>query len=109
MTERLFVYGMLCDPNLRMAVFKRSISGTPDTLHGYQKSTIAFGMHIYPIIQAAPGQHVDGLLLEVSADELARSDHYETHAYRRIKVTLASGVTAWVYGAPGDNPSNDQA
>ncbi len=102
MTERLFVYGTLCDPNVRMAVFQRSIGGTPDTLHGYRKTVIAFGAHNYPIIQAAPGQHVDGLLLEVSAEELARSDRYETHAYQRIQLTLASGVTAWVYCDPGD-------
>ena len=109
MIERIFVYGTLCDPNVQMAVFQRSISGTPDTLHGYRRTVIAFGTHNYPIIQVAPGERVDGLLLEVSADDLARSDHYETHAYRRIEVTLASGATAWVYCAPGDNPQIDQA
>ena len=38
-----------------------------------------------------------GTVFEVSEDELARADTYEVDAYRRVAVTLASGLAAWVY------------
>ena len=43
------------------------------------------------------GDRAAGTVFDVSDDELARADDYEVDAYRRVAVTLASGMQAWVY------------
>lgn len=99
MVERLFVYGTLRDPVVQQAVFGRIIQGTPDGLEGWRKTEMTFPDGTFPIIVADSSSRVDGLILEVTPDELARGDIYETDAYRRIRVRLASGAEAWVYCA----------
>jgi hypothetical protein len=44
-----------------------------------------------------PTDQVDGMVFHVTAEELALADRYEVPAYRRVAVTLASGLNAWVY------------
>lgn len=100
MIERLFVYGTLKIPTVQQVVFGRSIMGMPDTLPGYRKNEVILGLHRYPIAVPDPDGHVDGFLLELTPEELARGDAYETHAYRRVRVTLKSGSEAWVYVQP---------
>lgn len=95
--EKLFVYGTLTQPGVQRAVIGRVIVGTPDTLDGYYKGEIKLGLRTYPIARPRPGARIAGLVLEVTPEELARCDRYETDAYRRVRVTLASGVEAWVY------------
>lgn len=38
-----------------------------------------------------------GMVFQISEDELAAADRYEVADYKRVAVTLASGLTAWVY------------
>ncbi len=41
---------------------------------------------------------IAGTVFEVTDDELAQSDRYETDpAYRRVRAPLLSGREAWVY------------
>ena len=96
--ERIFAYGTLQDPVIQVAVLGRTLPGQPDTLPGFRKSTITFGRAEYPIIVADESGSVTGMVYEVTAEELVLLDHYETSAYRRLHVTLASGREAWVYG-----------
>ncbi|MFN8372319.1 MAG: gamma-glutamylcyclotransferase family protein [Anaerolineae bacterium] len=98
MTEALFVYGTLQLPEVQQVVFGRLINGTHDVLDGYGRSSITLGRETYPIIMEQAGSSVEGMVLDVTAEELARADHYETDAYRRLRVTLRSGKEAWVYG-----------
>lgn len=100
MTERLFVYGTLQIPTVQQVVFGRSILGMPDTLPGFRKSEIELGLHRYPIAVRDADSQINGLLLELTADELARGDEYETKAYDRVRVKLKSGIEAWVYCQP---------
>lgn len=95
--ERLFVYGTLQDSPVQQRVIGRIIAGTPDTLEGFFKSRMAMSDGIFPIVIPRHGNSVDGLVLEVTPEELQRMDIYETSAYRRIWVTLRSGLEAWVY------------
>jgi hypothetical protein len=44
---------------------------------------------------------IEGVVFELSAEELAGADNYEPDGYVRISTTLASGKEAWVYAAPG--------
>jgi gamma-glutamylcyclotransferase (GGCT)/AIG2-like uncharacterized protein YtfP len=100
MTQRLFVYGTLQIPTVQQVVFGRSIMGLPDTLPGFRKSEINLEGHIYPIAVRDADSQIDGLLLELTSDELARGDEYETSAYDRVRVRLKSGIEAWVYCLP---------
>lgn len=96
--EKLFIYGTLQYPKVQMVVFERFAQGTWDTLEGFTKRWTTFDLNtVYPIIVAHSGDSVVGQVIEVTTDELALIDHYETSAYRRIKVTLKSGIEAWVY------------
>ena len=100
MTERLFVYGTLQIPTVQQVVFGRSILGMPDTLPGFRKSAINLEGHIYPIAVRDGDSHIDGFLLELTPEELARGDDYETSAYDRVRVILKSGTEAWVFCQP---------
>lgn len=95
--ELLFVYGTLQDPAVQNRIVGRVVSGTPDVLDGFFKSEYAMPEGVYPVVIPRHGQAVEGLVLEVSAEELARMDTYETAAYRRVRVPLRSGRESWVY------------
>ena len=57
------------------------------------------------LAEVAPIHHADltrddsvaGMVFQISEDELAAADRYEVADYKRVAVTLASGLTAWVY------------
>ena len=105
----LFSYGTLQDEDVQMRTFGRKLNGEKDLLHGFEPSLV-------PIQDAAVAQRlqrthhdnvtptgddwssVQGTALEVSEDELAKADAYESEfGYRRIEVALSSGKGAWVY------------
>ena len=44
-------------------------------------------------------ESVDGVVLEVTAEQLAAADDYEVDDYHRVRAQLASGGDAWVYAA----------
>lgn len=101
MTESLFVYGTLMDPQVQRRVFGRAAPGQPDKLLGYRKDQIRLGFGIvYPIIRPEAEGSVEGLVIQITPAELRLIDHYEGTAYRRSKVTLVSGREAWVYTEP---------
>jgi hypothetical protein len=68
---------------------------------GYTKSQITLGANTYAIIKPDFQSRVEGLLIEVTDDELALIDRYEGDDYARKQVTLETGGRAWVYCAPG--------
>lgn len=95
--ETLFTYGTLQDPAVQMRLVGRVIPMTPDALTGYARHSIRLSWGEYPTLTPDPVGRVEGMVMTVTADELARFDEYETDAYRRVQVTLTSGQTAWVY------------
>lgn len=97
MAEKLFVYGTLKDPEVQKRVFGRTTEGIPDALEGYEKSQLVIEGETFPALVPKEGSIVDGLVLEVNPDELAKIDEYETAAYVREKVNLKSGAETWVY------------
>jgi hypothetical protein len=103
----LFSYGTLQDKAVQMANFGRLLLGRPDSLLGYALLPITIDD---PIVVALSGksQHmiaqrssaadeVTGIAFEITADELAAADRYEVAEYKRVQVTLKSGLQAWVY------------
>jgi len=97
----LFAYGTLQDPAIQIEHFGRRLTGTPDRLDGFTRSTLSDGADVYPVLipgGPAPAS-VDGLVFEISETDLVAADLYEGDLYRRIRVRLASGTEAWVYVA----------
>jgi gamma-glutamylcyclotransferase (GGCT)/AIG2-like uncharacterized protein YtfP len=43
------------------------------------------------------GDRIEGMVFEISEDELSRADAYEIAAYRRVSGDLEPGAHAWVY------------
>ncbi len=95
--EYLFVYGTLQDPTVQQRVIGRLVNGKPDALEGFFKSRMAMSDGIFPLVIPRQNSTVEGIVLEVTPEELQRMDIYETSAYRRIWVTLRSGLESWVY------------
>jgi len=99
MTEKLFVYGTLQQPGVQKRVIKRVAKSTPDTLLRFRKSTVKIDGETYQIIEEDPDsdEKIDGLVLDIEKEDFKKIDEYETCAFRRERVTLKSGLTAWAY------------
>ena len=104
----LFSYGTLQQDDVQRSTFGRLLSGRADVLPGYSQDMVAIddpdvvatsGKTHHPILKhsGVASDRVAGTVFEISADELAQADRYEVAAYRRVAVTLASGLSAWVY------------
>ncbi len=107
-TENLFSYGTLQLVPVQKATFGRTLDGTADALPGYGKSMARIddpkvvetsGETHHPIVTFTGDarDRVQGTVFRITRQELLNADKYEVAAYRRIEVTLASGLRAWVY------------
>lgn len=107
-TEKLFSYGTLQYEAVQLANFGRKLEGNKDQLPRFELSMLEItdpdviatsGEAFHPII-AYTGNSincVDGMVFDISEEELKRADSYEVSDYKRIKVKLSSGISAWVY------------
>lgn len=90
----LFVYGTLCDAELRRAVMGRTLPAEafPATAPGFR--IVRYPGRPYPALMPAADARADGLVLTGLANpELERLDAYEGDEYRRelIRVTGTNG------------------
>lgn len=103
----VFSYGTLQMPRVQQELFGRQVEMTDDALLGYDTvpveidhpDVIEFSgstTHL-GLVPGAPDARIAGKLLHVTQADFPALDAYEGEEYRRIEVTLASGVTAWVY------------
>ena len=108
MTELLFSYGTLRQPEVQRATFGREIDGRPDAIVGYDLAYVTItdprviatsGSDRHPILKPTDRADaaVEGMVFEISEADLAAADEYEVDDYRRITVPLRSGGDAWVY------------
>jgi gamma-glutamylcyclotransferase (GGCT)/AIG2-like uncharacterized protein YtfP len=103
----LFSYGTLQQPGVQMASFGRLLKGAPDALPGWKKEMVEItdaevfaqsGERFHPIVvPGAAEDEVEGVVFEITAEELASADRYEVNDYKRIAVTLKSGLQAFAY------------
>jgi hypothetical protein len=111
-TELLFSYGTLQQPEVQLATFGREVPGRRDAIVGHELDWITItdphviatsGSDRHPMLRPTDrvNAHVDGMALAISEAELAAADEYEVDDYRRISVPLRSGATAWVYAFAG--------
>lgn len=108
MSDAIFSFGTLQLDAVQQTIFGRSVPTTPDALAGWKvglhtvvdPEVIAMsGSDRHPALLKTddPSDLVTGVILEVTADELAAADHYERVSFRRIAVVLVSGRDAWAY------------
>ncbi|MFZ5746799.1 MAG: gamma-glutamylcyclotransferase family protein [Pseudomonadota bacterium] len=103
----IFSYGTLQLAAVQQANFGRLLAGEADSLRGWAVTRVriedpdvlaASGMEEHLALvpdDAAPA--LPGMLLWITAEELAAADIYEGMHYRRVSVLLDSGRDAWVY------------
>jgi len=107
-TELLFSYGTLRQPEVQRITFGRELDGRPDAIVGYDLDYVTItdphviatsGSDRHPILKPTdrPGAAVEGTVFALSAAELAAADEYEVDDYVRVAVPLRSGDEAWVY------------
>ena len=90
-THPVFVYGTLKSAPLRWLVMGRAGQPEQYTLQGYERQGLD--------ITRNPDASVDGLLLQVSAEELRRLDRYERIGvrYERVRIPREGARDVWVY------------
>ena len=105
----LFSYGTLQEEPVQLSTFGRRLAGSPDTLAGYERSTVKVedarfvassgrAEHANVVPSGRDGARVAGMVFEVTDEELAAADRYEAPAaYVRTQVRLESGREAWLY------------
>ena len=106
MSEYLFSYGTLQKAEVQLKLFGRLLNGTKDSLTGYKTSKVEITDEAFlangeqsvqlSAVLSADGK-IEGIVFELTADELAHADTYEPAEYSRVVVTLASGKRAWIY------------
>lgn len=107
MTEHLFSYGTLQLDGVQRSQFGRLLDGTDDVLTGYGVIDIqirdpavldASGIEVHrALVPDADAPPIPGKVFRLTEAELVAADIYESENYRRTRVALASGISAWVY------------
>ncbi len=108
--QLLFSYAALQSAELQLDTFGRILDWEPDVLPGYtadyveiedSRFTDLTGMTVHPRLRAThnPIDKVIGRAMWVTEAELDAADQFEASMFRRKRVELASGRSAWVYVA----------
>lgn len=111
---KLFSYGTLQLESVQLATFGRLLDGEKDSLIGYQLGEIEItdpdvlqksGKRFHPMLIKTDNIHdkVDGVIFDITDNELAQADSYEVDDYARIEGKFASGATAWIYADAKDS------
>jgi gamma-glutamylcyclotransferase (GGCT)/AIG2-like uncharacterized protein YtfP len=110
MTQYLFSYGTLQLEKVQIESFGRLLRGTKDTLTGFKLGSLQItdekvlqtsAQTFHPIAMPSndPDDKIEGMVFEITNEELSQADKYEVDDYKRISATLASGIRAWAYVA----------
>jgi len=107
-SEKIFSYGTLQYEAVQLSTFGRKLNGTQDILTGYHLSQLEIKNHdvietsgtaTHPILihTGDVSNEVSGIVFDISPQELQQADEYEVEDYKRVRVQLHSGISAWVY------------
>ncbi|HQE34688.1 MAG TPA: gamma-glutamylcyclotransferase [Flavobacterium alvei] len=102
---QLFTYGTLQHDDVQENLFGRVLTGTPEKLIGYVLKRIQieeeFGIVQYPVIVETNNEadFIDGIVYELTEQELNQADLYEGLHYKRVEVHLHSNQKAWAYSS----------
>jgi len=106
--EKLFSYGTLQLENVQKDTFGRILIGSKDILMEYviehikitdKKVILSSGTDIHPILKYTGNELdvVEGMIFDLTNEELLKADKYEVDDYKREKVVFKSGKTGFVY------------
>ena len=106
--EHLFSYGTLRDENVQRSIFGHTLSGRADAIVGHRLCPVAItdqraiaisGIAVHTILERTgrDSDEVEGMVFQLSAEDLRLADAYEDAAYERARIRLRSGAEAWVY------------
>jgi gamma-glutamylcyclotransferase (GGCT)/AIG2-like uncharacterized protein YtfP len=106
--EYLFSYGTLRQQNVQLKNFGRLLDGAEDTLKKFTLKEIEITNEVvlevsdkkfHPILSYTGNEKdkVVGTVFKITLDELLKADGYEVDDYKRVEVTLVSGIKSWVY------------
>ena len=104
----LFSYGTLQKEKVQLELFGRLLKGNADQLPGFKLSTVEIkdesvlqksDQQFHPIAVETKNEQdsIPGMVFEITPEELAMADSYETSDYKRVEVLLQSGKQALVY------------
>ncbi len=104
----LFSYGTLQSKKIQLDLFGRTLTGTPDTVEGYRLGKLKIidadvilenetDYYLIAEISNNTNDQIEGVLFEISQEELEQADVYEGMDYKRIKTTFISGKKGWIY------------
>ena len=106
--EYLFSYGTLRQQNVQLKNFGRLLDGAEDTLKKFILKDLEITDKVvlqvsdkkfHPILSYTGNEKdkVMGTVFKITSDELLKADEYEVDDYKRVEVTLESGMRSWVY------------
>jgi gamma-glutamylcyclotransferase (GGCT)/AIG2-like uncharacterized protein YtfP len=89
MTENLFAYGTLMEPQIITDIIGRTPASEPAELNDYRRQCIQG--ELYPGIQPAPGVTTPGrIYFALTPPEMEKLDRFEGEMYHNTPVTLRS-------------------
>ena len=106
--EYLFSYGTLRQQNVQLKNFGRLLDGAEDTLKKFILKDLEITDKVvlqvsdkkfHPILSYTGNEKdkVMGTVFKITSDELLKADRYEVDDYKRVEVTLESGMKSWAY------------
>lgn len=104
----LFSYGTLQFEKVQIESFGRILKGENDTLMGYKLGELKITdpdvlakseKEFHPIAEISENKNdlVEGMLFEITQEELDQADAYEVSDYKRIEAQFTSGKKGWIY------------
>lgn len=106
----VFSYGAFTAEAIQLQNFGRTLKGTEDQLFGYKlngietkdaSATNENELDLEPIARKSREKNdkIEGLVIEITGDELMQTDKREIAKYKRVLETTASGAEVWIYVA----------
>lgn len=104
----LFSYGTLQKEQVQIETFGRILQGEKDILTGYKLNMVEItdpevlrksNQKYHPILEFSGNDkdEVEGVLFEVTNDEILQADEYEVDDYKRIETIFKSGKKGFIY------------
>lgn len=104
----LFSYGTLQKEQVQLETFGRLLEGEKDILTGYKLSKVEItdpevlrksGQKYHPILAFSGNSEdeVEGMLFEVTEEEILQADEYEVDDYKRVETVFKSGKKGCIY------------
>lgn len=87
-TMNVFTYGSLMFPAVWQKVVRGDYLSSAASIHGFRRVCVRDANHPALIISSRAEPIVGRVYFDVSAEDTARLDHFETHNYARVSVAV---------------------